>query len=251
MKGLLYKEFFLGRKNYLAFLVLFFAFALLGALVCLSMICGNLKSLPVQEPESVQVLAGIFTYVPYALALLAVFSGSQSVYSDYASGFMKFSYTLPVKAVKSVGARYLTGMIVLCTGVLLGIANAGIISTLTEIPLQAEAFKNMLVIFFLVAVLFAGELPLALKFKSSKAVSGIAVCFIVSVYLVAGGLFINGMNHFEVSPGEDAESLYLQTVLHKYAEIRDILLPFLPVVLLAILGISFFTSVKIYKRREK
>ena len=70
MKGLLYKEFFLGRKNYLAFLALFFVFALMGALVCLSMICGNLQSIPAEDPESVKTFAMIFTYAPYAFLLI-------------------------------------------------------------------------------------------------------------------------------------------------------------------------------------
>ena len=60
MKGLLYKEFILGRKNYLAFLALAFVCALLGVLVCLSMICGNLQSVPTEDPEGVKVFNPAF-----------------------------------------------------------------------------------------------------------------------------------------------------------------------------------------------
>ncbi len=43
MKGLLYKEFCIGRKTYFSFLALTLVFVLLGILVCLSMLCGNLQ----------------------------------------------------------------------------------------------------------------------------------------------------------------------------------------------------------------
>ena len=251
MKGLLYKEFYLGRKNYLAFLALTFVFSLLGALVCLSMICGNLQSIPVEEPDTVEQFTILFTYVLYVLGMFAVFGSNQSVYGDYASGFMKYSYTLPVKAVKAVGARYLTGLIVLGIGILCGIANALIISTLTGRMFTLDILKNMMMILGVIVLVYSAGVPLALKFKTAKTVSGITVLAVAVMYLVAGAFLISGMSRFEATVGAEAGALYMEMIRDKYSWIRNTLLPFFPVILFAMLGISFLASVKIYQRREK
>ncbi|MBO5166589.1 MAG: ABC-2 transporter permease [Lachnospiraceae bacterium] len=251
MKGLLYKEFFLGRKNYLAFLALFFVFALLGALVCLSMICGNLQSLPVEDPESVKTFALIFTYAPYALLLAVIFDGAQSVYRDHSCGFMKFTYTLPVKTEVAVGVCYLTELIFLGAGLVLGIINAGIISVLTETAFSAGTVKNMFVILLCAVFVYAWELPLAYRLKNQKTVSAVMVAFCVVVYLVTGAVFISGMKKFEAIMEGGADEAYLQMILEKYAEIRDAAFPFVPFLIAAVLALSFFLSVKICKRREK
>lgn len=251
MKGLLYKEFYLGRKNYLAFLALAFVFALLGVLVCLSMICGNLQSLPIEDPEGVKVFVMIFTYAPYSILLATLFCGCQSVYGDQTSGFMQFSYTLPVKAEVTVGALYLIELIILGAGLLFGNINAGIISAMTNIPLSAGTVKNMVVILACAVLLYAWELPLAFRFKNPKTVSAIMVVIGGGIYLAAGALFFTGMKQFTALADEAGAEAYLQMMMNKFTDIRDMIFPFLPFLIFAVMGISFFLSVKFCKRREK
>ncbi len=251
MKGLLYKEFFLGRKNYFAFLALAFVFALLGVLVCLSMICGNLQTLPTEDPEGVKVLAMVFTYVPYSLLLAATFCGCNSIYSDRTSGFMRFSYTLPVKTEVMVGARYLIEIMILIAGFLFGIVNASIISAMTNIPFDIGIVKNMVVILGCMVFVYAWELPLAFRFQNPKTVSAVMVAFCVALYFVAGGLLISGMKQFTSLAENGNEEEYLQILMDKYSGIRDMVFPLLPLLIFGVIGISFLLSVKFLKRRER
>ena len=75
MKGLIYKEWCLGKKTFTLFLILSMVFTVLGILVFLSTMFGNLKTWPETEPGSIKVFATIFSYIPYILML---FTATQS-----------------------------------------------------------------------------------------------------------------------------------------------------------------------------
>lgn len=251
MKGLLYKEFLVGRKIYLIFLALSLLFSVLGFLVCLSMICGNLDYL-LEEPELAQNVAEICVYLPFILLLFAANGVNHSIYSDYESGWMRYSYTLPVKAERAVCARCLGGILVFAFSFFYGLAYAWVIQVLTRFPLTAEVLKNMLVFLTLAVFLYSWNLPLALKYKTSRAVSVRIVICVAALYIVCALQWIRGLWRSEDrfwGNGETGE-VYLVHLAGKYETVRDALLPFLPFLILGMLGISFFLSVKIYRRRE-
>lgn len=242
MKGLFYKEWCLGRKTFFSFLALSFVFCILGVLVFLSMICGNLQAMPKEDPESVKLFRTIFFYVPYILLLFGVEGCHQSIYRDYESGWMTYSYTLPVTAYKAVGARYLMGGSILGIGFLYGLLNAVIISKLSKIAFSFEIVKNLILILIIAIIIFSLFLPLAMKLKKSRTVATIESVLMVGIYLSFGFLMIQ----YEKKYGDAVFSILSEV----FEKIRDIIVLLSPLIIFAAAGISFFTAVKIYQRRE-
>ena len=247
MKGLLFKEFYLTRKTYLGLLAVFVGTASLCMLVCLSMICGNLQNLPTESPEEVEGFFQMFVYAPYAILVFAVAACEHSVFKDYASGWMKYSYTLPTPAKKAVGVRYLTGIIIAIVSMVLGICNAGIMSLILDKTITVGILKNMLVI-LLVAIGYTFlDIPLALKYKTAQAVGNRVGTVIIIVYIAVGAYMMSKIGQMSTEMSDQ----YMADMMTKAANIRDMILPFSPIIMLALFGISFLISIKLYQRREK
>ena len=248
MKGLLYKEFYLSKKTYLLFMGLTLMMGLLGALICLSMVSGNLQPMAEDDPTMLSVYTTLFTYLPFTLSLISVVGINHSIYDDYTSKWMVYSYTLPVKAKKAIGARYLAGIIVFAFCLLYGIFHGWILSCITKISLTFSMFQNMVVILILATFIFSLLLPMGLKYKTANKVSARCVFVGVTLYFVSMALFLKKY-------GDDAGDIALEQdmkyLLKLYRTIRSILIPLAPFIILAILGCSLLISIRIYERREK
>ncbi|MBQ9142953.1 MAG: ABC-2 transporter permease [Lachnospiraceae bacterium] len=247
MKGLLFKEFYLTRKTYLGFLLVFVGVASLCVLVCLSMICGNLQSIPAESPEEVESFFQMFVYVPYGILVFAVTVCEHSIFTDYASGWMKYSYTLPTPAKKAIGARYLTGIIIAVGSIALGLCNAGIMSLILDKPITAEIVKNMLVILLIAIGYIFFDIPMALKYKTAQAVGNRVGSVMILAYIAVGAYMMNKIGQMSTEMSDQ----YLADMMTKAANIRDMILPFSPIIMLVLFGISFMISIKLYQRREK
>ena len=247
MKGLLFKEFYLTRKTYLGFLGVFIGMSSLCILAALSMICGNLQGIMTESPEVVNEYFQMFVYAPFAISVFSVAVGEDSVFKDYASGWMQYCYTSPVPAVKIVGVRYVTVVIIAVVSLVLGLGSAGIVSLILDEPITAGILKNMLVILMVAIGYSFLDIPLALRFKTAQAVqSKVGIAFII-VYIVAFGWFFKKTEQLK---GE-AYDQYMADMMEKTANIRDMLIPFAPIVMLLLFAVSFTISIKLYQRREK
>lgn len=248
MRGLIYKEFYLGRKTYLAFFALTVLFTILGILVCVSMICGNLQEAVAKDHSMKAYYAEIFTYVPYLLFLCSVTGSNQSIFRDYEAKWMTYSYTLPTEGKVAVGVRYLAGLIIMAAGFLYGLVNAGIISVLTEIPVTTEVVKNMVVILLAACVCYAWMVPLAMKYKTANAVA-VRVILVGAVFYA---IFVVMMIYIELQ-GEEVANRFYDSLFHigTYTGVRDGVFLFSPLLMIAVLGFSYYISVRVYQRREK
>ena len=247
MKGLLFKEFYLTRKTYLGLGAVFVGVASLCALVCLSMQCGNLQNLPTESPEEVNSFFQMFIYAPYAILVIAVAACEHSVFTDYASGWMKYSYTLPTPAKRAVGVRYLTGIIIAGASMVLGLCNAGLMSLLLDKSISSDMLKNMLVILLVAIVYIFFDIPLALKYRTAQAVGNRVGTVMIIAYIAIGAYFMQNIGQMSTEMSDQ----YLADMMTKAANIRDMILPFSPIIMLVLFGISFTISIKLYQRREK
>jgi len=243
MKGLLFKEWCLGKKTVYSFLAIALGFTLMGILVFLSTIYGNLQDMRVEEPESIEMFATIFIYVPFVLLLEMMDVCNQSIFKDYNTGWMKYGYTLPVSGIKAVGARYLFAGIIIFFSCVYALGNAYIMSAFSGMAITLEVIKNLVFIMLAMMTMFAIHIPLSMKFKSAKAMSAIMTGILVAVYLAGGFLFVN----FEKQYGEEA----ITKLLELFRPVRDIAVYTTPLIAISVVGISFFATVKIYEGREK
>ncbi len=243
MKGLLYKEWCLQKRIISLFVLLAFIFSVMGVLVFLSMRCGNLRDWPSEDPESVTLFLVIFIYVPYVLLLFASDVCCASVCSDYATGWMKLSYTLPTKAEIAVGSRYLFGCIILTASFVYGVVNGLVIYAMAGKSFGIDVIKNMLLILVIAVVVFAVYMSLSYVFKKSKTVSAFGVIFAVFMYFGFGALIIYGEKKY----GDDA----IKWIGDMFMRVSDVVSVVFPLIIAILLGLSFVVSVKFFQRREK
>ncbi len=247
MKGLLFKEFYLTRKTYLGFLGVFIGMSSLCILAALSMICGNLQGIMTESPEEVNMYFQMFVYAPFAISVFSVAVGEDSVFKDYASGWMQYCYTSPVPAVKIVGVRYVAVVIVAIASLVLGLGNAGIVSLILDETITAGILKNMLVILIVAIGYSFFDIPMALRFKTAQAAQSKVGIAIMLIYIVAFGWFFKKSEQLK---GE-AFDQYMADMMEKAINVRDMLLPLAPIIMLVLFAVSFTISIKLYQRREK
>ncbi len=156
MKGLIYKEFLLGKKNYLGFLAFAIGLACLGILVGLGTRFGNIQDYTVEEKSS---FYNTFVYFTYVLLLLVSTEICTSIARDKTSGWKKIEFTMPVSPIKRVGAWYLTGGMVLAGCFLVGLMNTGLMALMFGQAVTGTIIKNMALILLGFVTVFLLILP--------------------------------------------------------------------------------------------
>jgi hypothetical protein len=235
VKGLLYKEWCLGKRLFVAFLLLAVLFSVLGILVSLSLQFGNLKG----ESDGV---VRIFFYVPYLILLFSADICLQSVYRDYASGWMNYSYTMPASCPKAVGARYLTGAFLFGFSFVYNLVYSLILGAVSTVSYRAGDLKNQLLLLAVACLVFGFFLPLAFHFRTGRSVSAIAIGILAVVYMGTGIAMTVFVSDGAANPSE---------LLEIAGKIRNTgMIVCLPAVVVGI-ALSFRCSCRIFDRREK
>lgn len=239
MKGLLYKDFYLGKKTYILHGVIAGAMALLGVLVSLSSVCGNLTGYANNNPGGFEIVIKIFMYLPIFMIVIGVQGISQSICSDYQSGWMLYEYNLPVKNLVKVGAHYIVGLIIVAMGMLIGAVHMLIISEISGVDLVKGDFYKMLLIGFLGLAEIAFFIPISLRVKTQKYVSTISVLLVCIVW------FISFLQLAVVSEDE----LYTK-VARDVKFFKETIYDYWWVIIPVVLVTSFFYSVKTMKAKR-
>ena len=101
MKGLLFREFYLGRKYYGLSLLIFFLVAALSILVRLSMLYGNLSLSSEESFLHIDDTAkNILTALPCIVIFITLCTDAGVVFSDFNSGWLRFCSTTPLSEKK-------------------------------------------------------------------------------------------------------------------------------------------------------
>ena len=185
MKGLLYRDFYLGKKTYILHGTIAAAMGLLGGLVSLSSVCGNLTGYANNNPGGFEIVIKIFMYLPIFMIVIGVQGISQSICSDYQSGWMLYEYNLPVKDSVKVGAHYIVGLIIVAMGMVIGLVHILIISEISGISIAKGDFYKMFLIGFLGLAEIAFLIPVSLRVKTQKYVSTISVLLVCIVWFIS------------------------------------------------------------------
>ncbi|MBR3825458.1 MAG: ABC-2 transporter permease [Lachnospiraceae bacterium] len=238
MKGLIYKELFLGKKTYLGLLAVALGLALLGILVGLGIRYGNIQDMAADEVTS---MFQMFVYFTYGILLFTIGEDFFAIERDKVKGWRKLEYTMPVTAKKQMAARYLTAGIVLIGCFVLGLVNAGAMALMFRRTFTATMFKNMVIILLLVMVLFLAGMPQYQRFSSRT------VTFIYSVIL---SVLVIGSTVISIKEPEILEVL-INSMVKNVGRFVDGFLYLSPIIMPVLFAVSFFLSVKAYQRREK
>lgn len=244
MKGLIYKEFLLGKKNYLGFLAFGIGVACLGILVGLGTRFGNLQDYTMEDKA---YFYNMFAYFTYVLLLLVSAESCTSIARDKTSGWKKIEYTMPVSAVKRVGAWYLVGGMVLAGCFLVGLMNTGLMALMFGQAVTGTIIKNMALILLGFVTVFCLILPLYQRFDGKALEWTWCTMVIVCAIVVLIVVLVIGLKY------DDPEQLraFFKSIVEKAKEFIDGFFFLSPITMPLLLIGSFALSVRWYQRRGK
>lgn len=239
-KGLLFREFFIIRKEMVLNLASFVLIAAVSLLVLLSFRIGNLALLP----ENVK--AELENGVPMDL-MIVVISGSVvmgcagAVMRDEFPAWQRFRRTTPVSPWRFALARY----IVLAGSCVLGLV-CDLLYELAYCAIRGERLNvekiaaGMMLFAFLTA--FCVVFQLAVTWQHSKDRAGIILCVLMMAFTVI--FTFSGITAVSYREGFDNLRVYITEPAMR-------LLPFMPLILPGILLTGYVCTGFLLKRREK
>lgn len=238
MKGLIYKELFLGKKSYISFMGIAAGLMLLGILVGASTRWGNLHE-PVQEgSDEIVSYFQAFVYFTYAVLLCMFSEGLFSVHRDRSCHWNILEYTMPVSAGKQMAVRYLTNAIVMGCGFLIGLVNACLMGLLFGQSITGVMMKNLLIMFLVALLVFWVGMPFFQSF------SFLAIVNTLSIITIVGGIVFS----IRIIKEPEVINIFMDDrIIRSF----DTFFYLSPIVMPLVLAVSFTLSVKFYQRREK
>jgi len=120
LKGLFYREFYLGRKSYLAFGLMTVIMVLMFSLILLSFKSGNLALLEEAE-ESRKDLEQMMMYFITVICSFVSFVGVDTIHLDFNSKWSGFAFASPVKEEIYVGIKYIIMLALNVLGFIVGV----------------------------------------------------------------------------------------------------------------------------------
>ena len=238
MKGLIYRELYLGRKNYLLHSAVFVFMFVISVLVYLSMEYGNLARLPEEElADSKRIINFIFSAVIPAILFMLSFITTDVAGSDFKSRWMLFQYTTPVKEEKYILAKYIIMLGSGAAAFVLSLLNAEILSLLSGT--QPEKTTYSAIVLIMSAVLSSASIVLTftnwLRSYEKAMILYTFTVFAVYIAVVITAVFKNLTS--------DMLSDTLKELCIKAA-------PLSVFVMLAVMAVTYFLNVKLLKRRQ-
>lgn len=249
MKGLIYRELYLQRKGIIAIVATFFVFNLLGLLLYLSLLYGNLGKIYSSE-EDIQgihsVLFTIFTYFSSFIIMLMPAEAFGLIASDYAVGWMRFQRCMPFKPVHYTLVKMGLMVAELLIGFVLAIGNAFINRKIYGVNMLTE--ELILPIVLLVVLCCGVSLLMTVLTLLLRSKTGIAPAMV----LIA--LYVVFMCLLALLPEEvwtDLDNWFMTTVKGDIMSFLKKVLPWALGIMAALLTGSFFAMNALFKRREK
>lgn len=256
MKGLIYRELYLAKKSYFTGLFVTLAVMIVGILVRLSTIYGNLAKLDEDALFIVDIYTyNIFMYLPLIAALCTLMTDHGVIIGDSKCRFGVFAYTLPVSDVKLAAVKFIIpiGSAVVSVGI--GILNAAMICGISGKALNAGIMKIILIITAICVFISSMSIPLLTRFKVKTVTDVFSIGLIGIVVLI---LWLNmdrlkeWFGQFTDESGDIIDpKLLIEQVTEKAVVLRDIAAEIAPFVIIISLAAGFAATVMLYKRRVK
>ncbi|SEH44838.1 ABC-2 family transporter protein [Ruminococcus flavefaciens] len=254
MKGLIYREFYLMRKNFALTLAVFLGFLFMISLVFISTYAGNLA----KGEENNQMIASFYpqAYLYTGAMALLGFSAAQNgvVYDDYKSRWRLYTYTLPVDEKKMASSMLVSRIILLVVSFLFAVVGEVVLGLAAKKGVSLEHIKNLAVMAAIVSVTFI-TLPSALRHKEvSKTITTYIAYGIIPFAALVFGIvkfIIYCIKEAEVRypnlKGEEAIRKVSEPYQEKLVEIAAIAAPF---IIVGSLVLCYFRTVKELERRR-
>lgn len=244
MKGLIYKELILGKKNFIALLAVAIGVVSLGILVGLGTRFGNLKDFAVEEKAR---FFYIFVYATYSLVLAFIMEIFACIERDKASGWRKMEYTMPVSAKERVGSWYLICAIMLAGCFLLGVTNVAVMALVFGQAITGSILKNMVTILLGVMLVPLAGIPIYQRFTAKSVERFWNVLATVGLLALLVGMMVILIK----TKDEELIDAVFDNIVEKVGDFFSGFCYLSPVIMPLLMVGSFTLSVQWYQRRKQ
>lgn len=260
MKGLIYRELFVGRKSYILNIGLQIGFTAMCLLVRLSLRCGNLANSDAAYDINEMTFFMFSYYLPFFF-FSAILSNEVHM-SDVKSRYKLFSYTLPASPLKQTAAKFIVKLTLFVLELGFSLLNVFLITKIMPVSEEMlmiydrklDMYAPVFTIALLILLIDCLRSPAVLRGRtaseisfSSNAVSFASIILLMAVLRVA---MVKYSEYVDINGPESAE-LFLEGIIRSALDaVNKLPMFFIPAAIL-LMAVNFAASVQAVKRREK
>ncbi len=253
MKGLIYKDFYLGRKFFLFSFLFFFITALLFVLIRLSMICGNLAHgiLTKDEMDNIKTFS---LYVPCLVLFIPFCTDGGVIFSDYTSKWHRFCYSTSLSDTSIVSSKYIAVLIRLTFSFIISILYNLLMCAFTGDAFRPEIIAYLYMIFTAAAAFSSLYTALSFFLKNKNSVSMTMFAIITVILIPFTFQLMNKAKEKlqnEAIPTDNETDVYVILAVGEMLEnVKNTIITFSPLIIIGFAAVGFFASLTALKRRE-
>ena len=263
MKGLMLKDFFCLKKQFLEFTIISIGVLIVGVLFYLSMEYGNMKT-SVEEVKSnfsvtvendtakIQALSDMFSIAPLLMILtlpMALFSNIMLVFQDdEKAGFGHLTLSMPLSAYEIVGARFLVMLFYSLTSLLMSFVAVFIVSDTTGLIAVKDALGLCLNMYgiFLIYVCITMFITYCIRQKNTEYISiGVFLCGLIAFII----FFVNTLKKGEAAFQRDITPIMTDLLISVMNFLKEGYMITLSIACFTFLC-SYFGSVLVLNKRK-
>lgn len=261
IKSLIYRELYISRKFYTTNILVAILFIVMGILVRLSMLYGNLAHLEADVFEITDTITYyVLTYV-VAYGAFSILDDPGVILSDFRSNWRIFGYTLPIPPVKSVLAKYIIKLGAFCIAMLISIVNGALIGAFSGRGFGTDQIMNFFLLanFWLLVDVIRAPMMLNSKTEKGFQTSGMAGYFVIMAAIMLPIMRKMTTIMAEIAIASEAgelseeQQVFLpqQRLMEYFTELHDKFVVWMPLLTAVIIVLGFVICVQVLKRREK
>ena len=257
--ALIYRELYISRKYYITNTLVALLFIVMGILVRLSMLYGNLANLDGEAFELVDTLTYYTLTYLLSYAAFSLIDDNSVILSDFRSSWRMFSYTLPITPVKHVLAKYIIKLGAFCIAMVISVVNGALIGAFSGRDFGMPQILNFFILanFWLLVNLFRA--PIMLASRTEKGFQAANWGFIIPMAAIMLPLMSKVTTTMaEIGAESEAEGmnadqqmfLVQEKLIGYLAELHDKIVVWMPLLTVVLFVLGFVICVWCLKRRE-
>lgn len=242
-KGLVFREFYIARKNYAINLLGYLSFAIIALLALLSLKCGNLHRY--SHLIGANALKSIESWTKLVPAIMACcFFGaiSDAIPKDEKTPWRRFRIACPVTPFRQALAKYACQLLAFICSFGLSFGWFGLHSLITGSALTQGDITTILSAYAVIVVLMVYMQIVAILARTLEKTMLIVMA---TVYGIVIFVFIKYPQVIDMMDTSNPAGM------NKLKEIGTKFLPFTPVIIIGAFLVGLLCTTMLYKRREK
>lgn len=255
MKSLLYREMYLGRKRYIIMGGMALMISVVGILVRLSMLYGNMAHLDTETFKSVDnATFYFFSLIPFVIMLSSVFATVEVICDDYKFKWNVYCRSTHMTCMSWVMIKYLMVIMLSVFSCVNGMLYCVLLSHIAKIKMPLSIFKYYLLILGVFLIMNGIAMALAYKYKNInnvvvRIVGAVIVMGVAGYVILFKKLETFSERHPEI-PAEMSVMVFIKKLMNKI-NFNNITTCILCLIVIGIIIFTIYLSVKYFETSEE